>query len=217
LINKYQKHVCVNRLEETYSKISHVITLAQRSEAQDPDGQVLQEMLESSDITQSNLEPVKYFVENYIKPYMVTSKIIEGKSLLTLGYPLYKDLANSVDTDAQYYSSSPNHVIVNLANGVVMDIRMGGVGKTLEVPSGISIIIGVDINGIKKPNVVGKDLFFMYYVVKSKQIQMLWAKNSHTREVLLTKCAKGAGTIDNRSCGYLIQYDGWQIKDDYPW
>lgn len=44
----------------------------------------------------------------------------------------------------------------------------------------------------------------------------LWAKPHYwdgSRETLIQKCKENSPDY----CTYLIQYDGWEIKDDYPW
>lgn len=216
LVANYQKHVTVNRLKETYAKITQVINLAQSDVGQDPEGSILNNLLEGAD--GSTIEDsTEFFVDNYIVPYMKTSKISKFKSPSSLGFPLYKDLAGKLDSDAYTFYGSNRYVIVELANGVIMYIHNGATGVYAENSSQMSIIIFVDINGLKNPNVTGKDLFAMSYYAKSRKLAMLYSNSSNNKSYYLEHCKKGEGTIRNRACGALIQYDGWKISPDYPW
>ena len=84
-------------------------------------------------------------------------------------------------------------------------------------------IIKVDINGNKKPNKVGRDIFeFAYNLVTSNKLaggRLVPTGNELSRSDLISGsdeylCSKNKfGT----KCAALIMKDGWQIKDDYPW
>ena len=55
---------------------------------------------------------------------------------------------------------------------------------------------------------------------RNKRLVMLW--NQKNRNILIKDtnyaCKKGMhAPYAGGYCGALIQYDGWQIKDDYPW
>mgnify|MGYP003238774953 CR=1 FL=1 len=59
------------------------------------------------------------------------------------------------------------------------------------------IYINVDINGNAKPNVYGRDIFTFMLTSATKKLNSQYDAGFY--------------------CGALIQYDGWEIKDDYPW
>ena len=85
--------------------------------------------------------------------------------------------------------------------------------------------INVDINGNKKPNVVGKDVFYM----RLFDLNSGWYKDTNWDRIEIMDGGIDRGTAKNSSsfgckkdstglfCGRLIQLDGWEIKDDYPW
>ena len=86
----------------------------------------------------------------------------------------------------------------------------------------------VDINGFKKPNKYGRDLFTIY-IWKDHGVHFANICNeetyeqgvARTREQLKNGSCSSAYQCNKSSygswCGALIQKDGWQIKDDYPW
>jgi len=88
-------------------------------------------------------------------------------------------------------------------------------GTTLYLNRTYNALIYVDINGLKKPNVVGKDIFFMTLWYKAGYLGFSGQGSSRTS--LLGNCSRSSGPGRGSYCGAIIQIDGWQIKDDYPW
>lgn len=89
-----------------------------------------------------------------------------------------------------------------------------------NVPGGGGYLwIFVDINAKSGPNKFGRDVF-MLELYRGKRLRM-WG-GGKTREDFFNgssyPCKKGTyQTYAGGSCGALIQYDGWEIKEDYPW
>mgnify|MGYP007042013971 CR=1 FL=1 len=88
------------------------------------------------------------------------------------------------------------------------------------------ILISVDINGRKGPNVVGKDVFCYNLSTQNSPYSGLVSKTnfwgligtSTERETLLNDSQRGCNkNASGQYCGALIQYDNWEISDDYPW
>ena len=82
------------------------------------------------------------------------------------------------------------------------------------------VFIVADINGDKKPNVWGKDIF-EFYPDKEKNRMVLYGEGLK-RDVLMEHNDEGCNTtsatnVAGRYCGALILNDNWQIKKDYPW
>lgn len=74
------------------------------------------------------------------------------------------------------------------------------------------MIINIDINGSKQPNIYGKDVFEMLVASTSKKLMFNW--QIIPRANLLNNCKIGGS---GSYCGALILNDGWKISDDYPW
>ena len=75
------------------------------------------------------------------------------------------------------------------------------------------------LNSKQKPNLYGRDIFHIILNPSTTNINMYGI--GQTREDLLDGnrgCKEKIGNNQSGEwCGALIQYDGWQIKDDYPW
>ena len=78
--------------------------------------------------------------------------------------------------------------------------------------------IQIDINGIKKPNKMGRDRFVFYLRKGNKSLKPYEPSSFGNGQF---NCVKNyQGTVpkwQNWSCAYKIMHDDWQIKDDYPW
>jgi hypothetical protein len=78
----------------------------------------------------------------------------------------------------------------------------------------------VDLNGPKKPNRVGRDIFYFAVSKKAPHVnQYVYSvSESSTRNSLKSGCNKTNTSWNNgASCFALIVKDGWKIADDYPW
>lgn len=143
----------------------------------------------------------KLIVQEYIEPYLKTVK------QNTLAYSSAPYEYNYYSLDGTLISSnSHTHYSIALSNGVYLHFNA-------NYGASSSISIRIDINGRQKPNIIGIDTFFMQFYPDLK-----FFNEGIDRATLLRYCRTG-GTSTNaqKSCGALIQADGWEIKDDYPW
>lgn len=70
--------------------------------------------------------------------------------------------------------------------------------------------IYIDINGKKRPNIVGKDVFIVLFDKNGIRFDDRNFVNNVSKH-----CMIGSG--NGSQCGAKIERDGWEIKDDYPW
>jgi hypothetical protein len=78
------------------------------------------------------------------------------------------------------------------------------------------ICLYFDVNGVKKPNTRGKDIF-EFRIAKAPLGGVYFYPNGFEKDrdsVISGGCSK---TTTGNFCASLIMKDGWQIKDDYPW
>lgn len=91
-------------------------------------------------------------------------------------------------------------------------------GSSLLLRRGDCLDFYFDINGAKKPNTYGKDLFLF----SSCGGRTHWCNGrgwcATTKTSDDTREKKKATCISTPNyCGALLEYDNWEFKDDYPW
>ena len=127
------------------------------------------------------------WLEKYIAPYLEHTKI----SRATL---------NPSATEILCYIRLKNGTIVYFHSGSYADFY-------------------IDINGLQGPNKLGYDIFVVNLNVKnlnirnSKNLFFYGIQHVDNRTNALNLCA----TSRPGFCGAIIQYDGWKIKEDYPY
>jgi len=206
LVQNYQKHVTINKLKVAYTTVGNAIEHAvfDYGDAKDwyiPDG--------------SAREKTDYVSENYLIPYL---KVV-------------KDCNHSYETNCVPVNKLPNgslHSItadtsrvILLSNGVAINVFSGSLGGTSNEKR---IQIYLYINGIKKPNVIGKDIFYTElggyegaYTFNPNKLMPYGYSNSKDRSNYTTgqnSCNKDSNGM---KCFALIMYDNWEISKDYPW
>ena len=223
LIQNYQKHVAVNRLKVVYNIMSNVI---RRAEADFGDitswDLVTNARAEYDDEgSQANAKTqIGSIVKKYFVPYISGAEFTEDKTLTDLGYK------GGIDYSDGMRFAAPDKIktILRLSNGAIILFQPStgtdpNTGKRIV----LGIIMAIDIDGPNGYNIFGKDVFaalipyahntrlmFMQnYVLTGNDLIRI---DDDTRSTVLKNC-----TDNGYHCGRLIQMDGWQIKDDYPW
>ncbi len=80
--------------------------------------------------------------------------------------------------------------------------------------------VQIDLNGQKKPNAYGKDMFELKYYVAGGSYIGKFMPECYTcaRDHLINEATWGCNkNASKQLCMALIMKDGWQISDDYPW
>lgn len=156
---------------------------------------------------QNDGEQITTFVNTYFFPYFTGLKQCDAKdeSCREIRKILYGQ-----------YNNSTSVYIFN--DGGCFGILTGGSSS-----SSAMIHINYDYNCLGKPNKYDKDIFAFaisynssgYFKFKAGGAGT-WALN--TREKLLDACKRHDTSPHlEGTCSALIEYDGWEIKDDYPW
>ncbi len=204
-IIRHQKEETATKLKKAYS------TIAQTTYKAIADNGPISTW--AVELTQS-----KEFAEKYLIPYLNVGKVCgyDNTGGCHFQYASLKEPKNFSDYPNNYYK------IILQDGTVLMFIAIKTPPAAPFQMSYTSIV--VDINGQKKPNVEGKDVFwFTYYIDddetplggENKSGKLLPNGSSNSRESLISQyCNK---TSYSGSCAALIMKDGWQIRDDYPW
>ncbi len=232
LVSNYQKKVFVTRLQRTYNTLSNAFVSAQvdygDSSKWDYEGVGVDPTVsDENKILAYN--SVVSCIQKYILPYLAkgyTFNPERNKKLADLSYSsdlLYRSGSPMISLS----SNVPPYLILNDGTWIFFSyLTFGGQDSDgNEHPyRSYGLRMMVDINGPKPPNTLGRDIYMMYmfFSANSKLIMatpvsinlgtLLITYKNTSREDLLEDC-KTSGQY----CGALIQRDGWQIKDDYPW
>ena len=204
LIVSYQKQQTVTSLKQAFSMLSQAIELSEVDNG----------LIESWDWDSGTTESM---TEAYIIPYL--SIVNNCKTKAT---------PNACRSTNKYWLNN-NTIDGNDAGAYNFVLKNGVQIGTFKFPSGDIFQFMIDINGDKKPNRAGKDVFFArVFPANNTSIYSGKLKNAlyfvdptYSRTVLKDNsdygCNKTASSNPGIFCGALIQMDGWQIKDDYPW
>ena len=219
IITQYQKKVTVQSLKVAYSLLYQAV-----QESVSENGEIPEWNYSLNSAT---------FDDTYLLPYLkVIKKCNGGECITTDGFHGYYEL------NGHKYTQIDKSYI--LSNGMILMKDSYGLNMGF-------ITYMVDINGNKKPNKMGRDIFTFYLFNHSsianndyKEQNKKFTSNlypggldnigiphySETRNYLLSPnahraCNKNA-TIGYHSgvgaaCAAVIMKDNWEIKSDYPW
>jgi len=190
LMNSYQKQTYVTQLHKVYNEMSQALTQYKT----DRNALNLKEAGLTSDAN------VQSFIETYFK---VVNKCDTVTSPCFANVSEYKNLAGTSATSV----ISANVKSYVLASGAAIRPLLNIEGDKL-------INLGVDINGAKGPNILGRDLFF-FGIYNNGLIDDFNDSSTNAplsttiRETLFTKCQ--SGTSSGWGCFGKILNDNWQM------
>lgn len=194
LIEKYQKIVVVTRLKKFYTNINQAIRL---SEAENGS-------YEYWDFPEdNNVESTKIFYDKYLAKYL--------KTIGTDSYSSY-----STNNDGSLSTTLYNYLVIKFADGSAMILRPA---------SGLDISFYIYASKVNSSSVNGVRDCFSFSFNKSGSVGITSFVEPYTyqwdgtREGLFSHNRYGCSDSSTYKCfcAKLIQYDGWEIKDDYPW
>ncbi len=207
VVRNYQKQQTVVQLKKAYTQILQVINM---SEAENG-------AISTWDYSDSNNS--EDFYNNYLAKYLKVSKYLGTASMITYGVRYYVLNGDDYSNVGGWWPTFTGPKLI-LNDGTILMLRTTGNYAS----------IAVDINGAKKPNMAGKDLFFYDISPLNKQkliphgmIEGQWAyfasDLTYENRNKITKNGNGTCRKDRTGylCSALIMLDGWEIKDDYPW
>ncbi len=200
LISNYQKKVTVTRLKEAYSILSQAVLLAQRDH-----GSPQAWSTHTGEIVNKQ-QATTEFCEQYIIPYIKSPQIHGYKNVKDIGVQngyvaLNKKPIGNGNLAAYYY-----YYVIELNNGQILYFSYNNDQQNKLC----QVIVYIDINGKKGPNMFGRDAFLFDYDLEKGRLMPFDYRRTNSL------CVKDAewGSI---TCANKIIKDGWQIKDDYPW
>lgn len=208
IIINYQKEQTIVKLKKNYSTVSNAIN---KSISENGPLDTWDYSLERDVFAQKYILPYFNHYKKIANPVAKQRYVIKNKSGSTV---THSGVWNSYGTGISNWYDMPD--------GTSMGF---GVSSYYLFPR---VIITVDLNGVAKPNLAGRDVF--YYAISQRTPRKFgmynysfvnpnpktFNPNSTSREDAISEC-NGAGGYSGTSCGYIIMKDNWQISADYPW
>lgn len=208
VITNYQKKAAVSQLKKVYSQLSNAVKMSEtvNGEMADwdfPDGYYTPDIIP--------------FFQKYYKPYLNVVSECQGESLNCFVRENYIPLLlNGSTSNGAWFAG----YIAKLADGSYI--------YTLSSVSNGYIWLFADVNGAKKPNVVGKDIFvfdiYSYPNTRDRKMYKLkfWNEQYINTSDLLTVGDYACNTIKSVrfsgfNCGAYLMKNNWVMPDDYPW
>lgn len=208
----YQKQQTIAQLKKVYTVLSQAI---EHSKADNGDVSTWGlESIPGQSFDGNNKEKVlDAFASTYILPYLKKIKEREYTNFRNLGYDGIYDVDGSLV--ATHFARESYMMVLN--DGTILTLDMDSTSNvgTDDAPLFLmrGIMFLVDLNGAKRPNRWGRDLFSFFLSSSSGKFSFYRYTDQTNRASALNMCSNVRGDY----CGMLIMLDGWQIKDDYPW
>lgn len=216
LIQNYQKQATVTQLKKAYSEFTQAL---QKAEAEHG----LMETWDFKDFD-SALDRAMYFGENYLFPHIKTIKRCMPSSNVCWSDDIKNINGNKIS--GIYMTNSQNtHISFTTVSGYSVYYWLHG--------SGTGMWYIVDVNGLKGPNKLGRDIFAFQAnwgissLKKGGYPAGMEYANIVSREKLINgdlsnsssyNCKKLSDkTHSGAYCAAVIMLDGWKITDTYPW
>ena len=214
VIKNYQKKQTVTQLKKAYSELSQAMNIAQKDLG----------MFEDWDLVDfpTPADRNQYFYDNVLKPNLKIVKYCAPSSNDCWADEIY----TLKKTKYNIWAGACNSFITTSGYSVYYWIHNVGTGGWFFV----------DLNGKKKPNILGKDIFvFTLYnghfpgrklgliphAMPSATNKTISRDDimtgNYSTEAAAGSCSKTGIRNQGQTCAALIMMDGWDIKDDYPW
>ncbi|MBS5803289.1 MAG: hypothetical protein KIC80_09830 [Brachyspira sp.] len=211
VVNKYKQQEAIARMKKAYSILNQALRL---SVAENGDFSEW-----TFDLKNSSAD----FVSKYWTPYFLAVGGVKnpGYSMANPftspnGKPIAFGAADGSGVTRTIFKFNDGSIVWILSGGANCEIVTDDEGNEHQVCDGWDFYNNprayVDINGIKGPNVAGKDFFCLDISTKSNTF--IPFGHSISEEEVNKNCSKiGSGLY----CLEKLMRDNWTIKDDYPW
>ncbi len=203
LIANYQKQQVVTQLKREYNVISNALRAAQADYGDYEEWELGQA---------GTIQSASDFADNYLLPYL---SVLKKCGTETSGECTYEYTA---------LNGSSGRSLAKYSRFILNDGAMIFVSTSSTSVFPKLIYINIDINGNKKPNKMGKDLFVFATTLETTQDiykptgRLTANGQTQTRETIknngIVGCSQNAR---GEFCSALIIKDGWTIAKDYPW
>ena len=205
LIANYRSKVAVTQLKKMYSVMSQAMLFTVQKDGD----------YSSLDLAADNLENAKNWYNTALKPYLkITNDCFNkagcwadtGTKTLNGGNPKYNSGNIGIGYGIIVFNTIDGYAVSVDTYRAASDGNFFGTGLT----DGSFIVIYVDINGQKLPNVIGKDTFVFVFSDKG----LIPAGRYATDDEVNADCSK---TGNGYFCFEKIMRNGWEIDKENLW
>lgn len=208
VVVNYQKSQTVTKLKKAFSALSNTTNLAIAEHGPITNWEIGQEAYPAKSIN---------FANKYLIPYLKVAKNCEAKTTGDCAYHY-----TYLNSNTQFALGS-EYTRFYLTDGTLIALQASS-SESAEGDLNKLIYMYVDINGQKKPNKWGKDIFrFIYWInyplYSSNNGKFIAYGQGWSRSGIINTSESYACRKDKTGgiCAALIMADGWEIRDDYPW
>ena len=209
-MSKYRKHKVETKVKEAYSLVNNIVGASK---------------IDNQQLTEWDYSlPKEEFAKKYVEPYIKYSqKFYAGNNASQYYYT-----QNTANRQTYMWVALASTPCYKLDNGMILAIFNNTTGYGAYPQA----VFSVDINGDKKPNCAGRDIF-SFYIPNRHPVYKFVDDNTiatctgipdgscstSINEILNhpDRCNKDSTSYYNGgSCARVIQLNGWKIPDNYP-
>jgi len=204
LINNYQKRSIESNLKETYSILQQVMKFTEYDDV------ALEDFPDSEN-------GVKQWFEKYFAPHLKYSNVCVGDTKGCWHQTGNTKTIKGTNAVADYkeLGLGAGNLRIKLYNGA--NICIDGITSdyfrsVLGDVENASLAIYVDVNGNRKPNIIGKDIYVMVYNTNKGLVPAGAGKSSED----IDKNCSGVSKDNNAGyyCLQKVKNNGWKIPND---
>lgn len=207
LISKIQKQQIESQIRENYSSIAQVMKMAENDDI----GPV------NIDLSNGSLAINKKWFETYIVPYMKVEQVCYSTGGCWHKYGVVKTLngvapiwETKVGISDSLIGGIGYALAFRTAKGSYFDTDTSSITQTSDIfgvdSTDNSIQFYFDVNGDRKPNIIGKDIYILVY---DSDRGLIPAGFDRTKEEVKENCESGNGYW----CLWYVKDNGWKIPD----
>jgi type II secretory pathway pseudopilin PulG len=198
LIANYQKQQTVTQLKKMYTVLNQANRMVYLEH----------EQIDGVSTGFTKTQAAAHY-EKYLFPYLKIAKLCTT------------DLNGCFPAEGyKFLNGNNSYLQKDSANLIIAAMLQDGSSIILWVNPGNAQMFHLDVNGLKGPNMFGKDVFLGTYTDNGFAL----SGSGIDRDVNLNGTenpgycnpAFSSGSV-GAFCGGLIMRDGWEIRDDYPW
>lgn len=205
LIAKVQKQQIESQIRENYSSIVQAMKMAENDD------------VGAINNLGVNLSSNKTWFETFLAPYMKFEQVCYSTGGCWHKYGVVRTLKGSAPTYETKVGESDSLIgfvgialAFRTAKGAYFNIDSSGIPATQDLfgvdATSNTIQFYFDVNGDRKPNIIGKDIYILVY---DSDKGLVPAGSDRTKEEVKTNCETGNGYW----CLGYVKDNGWKISD----